>query len=128
MTAGENMSERDLLLSLMNGVGHEYDAVVVMISSQCQIMALEEAQFLFLMHEQRIEQLNTTSHINAHTAHFESNNNCYRRFDQQFQGLQVSPQGNQYAPVILVLIKETKQNLSTTKCTNFPSTGLQFRL
>ncbi|KAL5803006.1 hypothetical protein ACOSQ4_031311 [Xanthoceras sorbifolium] len=43
--AGEEVSERDLLLSLMHGVGHEYDAVVVLISSQKMTMSLEEAQF-----------------------------------------------------------------------------------
>ncbi|KAL5819164.1 hypothetical protein ACOSQ4_023006 [Xanthoceras sorbifolium] len=57
--AGEEVSERDLLLSLMHGVGHEYDSVVVLISSQRSTMSLEEAQFLLLMHEQRIEELNS---------------------------------------------------------------------
>ncbi|KAL5803075.1 hypothetical protein ACOSQ4_031380 [Xanthoceras sorbifolium] len=58
LEAGEDVSERDLLLALMNGVSHEYDSVVVLISSQQHTMPLDDAQFLFLMHEQRIESLN----------------------------------------------------------------------
>ncbi|KAL5813194.1 hypothetical protein ACOSQ3_028144 [Xanthoceras sorbifolium] len=74
--AGEEISERDLLLCLMNGVGHEYDAVVVLISSQRNTMSLEEAQFLLLMHEQRIEQLNSASQVSigGASANFASNN------------------------------------------------------
>ncbi|KAL5822970.1 hypothetical protein ACOSQ4_020870 [Xanthoceras sorbifolium] len=74
--AGEEISERDLLLCLMNGVGHEYDAVVVLISSQRSTMSLEEAQFLLLMHEQRIEQLNSASQVSigGASANFASNN------------------------------------------------------
>ncbi|KAL5740224.1 hypothetical protein ACOSQ2_029404 [Xanthoceras sorbifolium] len=58
--AGEEVSERDLLLSLMHGVGHEYDAV--------------EAQFLLLMHEQRIEQLNSPNNFGGISANFVTNN------------------------------------------------------
>ncbi|KAL5850765.1 hypothetical protein ACOSQ4_008778 [Xanthoceras sorbifolium] len=58
-TAGEEVSERDLLLSLMHGVGYKYDAVVVLISSQRSTISLEEAQVLLLIHEQRIEELNS---------------------------------------------------------------------
>ncbi|KAL5865175.1 hypothetical protein ACOSQ3_002689 [Xanthoceras sorbifolium] len=72
--AGEEVSERDLLLSLMHGVGHEYDAVVVLISSQRMTMSLEEAQFLLLMHEQRIEQLNSPNNFGGISANFVTNN------------------------------------------------------
>ncbi|KAL5748202.1 hypothetical protein ACOSQ2_025499 [Xanthoceras sorbifolium] len=62
-SAGEGVPERDLILSLLNGVGHEYDVVVVHISSQQRTISLEEAQFLFLMHEQRIEHLSSSSQV-----------------------------------------------------------------
>ncbi|KAL5774750.1 hypothetical protein ACOSP7_012307 [Xanthoceras sorbifolium] len=115
--AGEEVSERDLLLSLMHGVGHEYDAVV----------------FLLLMHEQRIEELNSPNNFGGPAANYAANNTrggnpggfnrsgsrgrgrggrfggrklycqlctkpghhafqCYHRFDQQF----VRPQSHQY--------------------------------
>ncbi|KAL5840724.1 hypothetical protein ACOSQ4_013332 [Xanthoceras sorbifolium] len=54
--AGEEVSKRDLLLSLMYGVGHEYDAVVVLISSQQTTMSLEEAQFFTTTHNTILEQ------------------------------------------------------------------------
>ncbi|KAL5744236.1 hypothetical protein ACOSQ2_027352 [Xanthoceras sorbifolium] len=72
MAAGETVSERDLLLSLMNGISQEYNSVVVLISSQHQTMVLEHTQFLFLIYELRIDQLNTTSQINVYATHFTS--------------------------------------------------------
>ncbi|KAL5780818.1 hypothetical protein ACOSQ2_011555 [Xanthoceras sorbifolium] len=78
-TVGEEVSERDLLLSLMHGVGHEYDAVVVLISFQRMTMSLEEAQFQLLMHEQRIEQLNSPNNFEGISANFGANNAGDRR-------------------------------------------------
>ncbi|KAL5824811.1 hypothetical protein ACOSQ3_020874 [Xanthoceras sorbifolium] len=77
---GEEVSEIDLLLSLMHGVGHEYDVVMVLISSQRMTMSLEEAQFLLLMHEQRIEQLNSPSNFRGIFANFATNNAGDRRY------------------------------------------------
>ncbi|KAL5794663.1 hypothetical protein ACOSP7_003257 [Xanthoceras sorbifolium] len=141
--AGEEVNEKDLLLNLMSGVGHEYDPVVVLIANQYKTISLEDAQFMLLMHEQRIEQLNTATQISVGgaSAHYASSSNkgnnnirggynnararnrsrgrggrygnrpgqkihcqlcakpgysalqCYRRFDQQFQG--PNNQGNQ---------------------------------
>ncbi|KAL5834518.1 hypothetical protein ACOSQ4_014015 [Xanthoceras sorbifolium] len=75
MEAREEVPDRDLILALMGGVGHEYDAVVVMISSQHRTMSLEDAQFSFLMHEQHIDQLNTVAQLNISGAstHFAAN-------------------------------------------------------
>ncbi|KAL5823033.1 hypothetical protein ACOSQ4_020933 [Xanthoceras sorbifolium] len=73
-------SQIDLLLSLMHGVGHEYDVVMVLISSQRMTMSLEEAQFLLLMHEQRIEQLNSPSNFRGIFANFATNNAGDRRY------------------------------------------------
>ena len=56
MAAGDIVTNRDLIISLMQGVRQEYDSVVVLVSSQQHTMSVEDAQFLFLMHEQRIEQ------------------------------------------------------------------------
>ncbi|KAL5799655.1 hypothetical protein ACOSQ4_032539 [Xanthoceras sorbifolium] len=72
--AGEEVSKCDLLLSLMYGVGHKYDAVVVLISSQRSTVSLEEAQFLLLMHDQKIEELNSPSSFGGPTANYAANN------------------------------------------------------
>ncbi|KAL5766703.1 hypothetical protein ACOSP7_017320 [Xanthoceras sorbifolium] len=65
MAAGEDVPDRDLILSFISGVGHEYDSVVVLISSQHQTMSLEDAQFLFLMQEQIKEHMNTSTQLNV---------------------------------------------------------------
>ncbi|KAL5811844.1 hypothetical protein ACOSQ3_026794 [Xanthoceras sorbifolium] len=61
LTVGEELNEKDLLLSLMGGIGHEYDPVIILIANQHKTMSLEDAQFMLLMHEQRIEQLNSAT-------------------------------------------------------------------
>ncbi|KAL5820455.1 hypothetical protein ACOSQ3_022337 [Xanthoceras sorbifolium] len=73
MAAREEVSERDLLMSLMNGVGHDYDLVVVLISNQHQTMTLKYAHFSFLMHEQRLVHLDSSNP----SANFVSNNPNY---------------------------------------------------
>ena len=96
MAAGEVVSDRDMIISLLHGVGHEYDSVVTLISSQQNTMLLEDAQFLFLMHEQRIEQLNSTANLSiVPSAQFASSgqnqynnrgNNGYRGGFNNFRG------------------------------------------
>ncbi|KAL5827988.1 hypothetical protein ACOSQ4_019785 [Xanthoceras sorbifolium] len=139
MAAGEDVPDRDLILALMSGVGHEYDVVVVMISSQHRTISLEDAQFLFLMLEQRIDQLNSTTQLNiaGASANFTANQPgnydkkvvailvqiteamaeeemCYKRFDQGFQGPNPSPQAN-YAFITATFI-----------INNLPSSSLSF--
>ncbi|KAL5787307.1 hypothetical protein ACOSP7_004256 [Xanthoceras sorbifolium] len=67
---------------MLNGVGHDYDFVVVLISSQSQTMSLEDAHMLFFMHEKRIEHLNTYSPA----AHFASCNTGYNNKDNACRG------------------------------------------
>ncbi|KAL5833967.1 hypothetical protein ACOSQ3_017641 [Xanthoceras sorbifolium] len=73
--AGQTVPEFDLVLSIMGGLGHNYDPVVVLVSSQHQSMSLEDAQYALMVHEQRLEQLNSISSIDASgaLAHFISN-------------------------------------------------------
>ncbi|KAK2643432.1 hypothetical protein Ddye_025195 [Dipteronia dyeriana] len=61
--ASDTISNRDLILTMMNGVGHEYDSVVTLVTSQQKTVPVKDAQFLLLMHEQRIEQLNSVSNL-----------------------------------------------------------------
>ena len=74
--AGDKVSDRDLILSVVNGVGHEFDAVGVHITSQKNAISLHEAQYLLMLHEQRIEHLNTAAQVDVSpSANFVSNNN-----------------------------------------------------
>ncbi|KAL5855593.1 hypothetical protein ACOSQ4_005395 [Xanthoceras sorbifolium] len=65
ITAGHEVSDYDIILSILNGLGHEYDPVVVLISSQAKTMNVQDVQYLLMLHEQRIEQLNTSSVIDV---------------------------------------------------------------
>lgn len=55
--AGQQVNHHGLILNVLSGVGHEYDPVVVLVSSQKNTMTLQEVQYLLMLHEQRIEQL-----------------------------------------------------------------------
>ncbi|KAL5737759.1 hypothetical protein ACOSP7_030520 [Xanthoceras sorbifolium] len=62
-SAGQTVTNQDLLLSVLNGLGHEYDPVVVMLSQQQLTMSLHEAQYMLMIHEQRIEHLNSVAQV-----------------------------------------------------------------
>ncbi|KAL5825640.1 hypothetical protein ACOSQ3_021703 [Xanthoceras sorbifolium] len=76
-SAGQTVTDQDLLLCVLNGLGHEYDPVVVMLSQQQLTMSLHEAQYMLMIHEQRIEHLNSVAQldIQAPVANFVSSNN-----------------------------------------------------
>ncbi|KAL5799255.1 hypothetical protein ACOSQ4_032139 [Xanthoceras sorbifolium] len=63
--AGEMIKDQDLVLHILNGIGHDYDLVVVLISSQKQSMSLQEVHYLLMIHEQRLAHLNSSSHVNV---------------------------------------------------------------
>ncbi|KAL5823325.1 hypothetical protein ACOSQ3_021297 [Xanthoceras sorbifolium] len=101
--AGEVVNEKDLLLNLMSGVGHEYDPVVVLIANQHKTMSLEDTQFMLLMHEQRIEQLNTATQISVGGAfaHYASsfnkgNNNIIGGYNNARGGNRSRGRGGRY--------------------------------
>lgn len=62
-STSEMIRDHDLLLNMLNGLGHEYDLIVVLISSHKQTMSIQEAQYLLKIHEQRIARLNTVSQV-----------------------------------------------------------------
>lgn len=41
LAAGDEIHEKDLVMSVLNGIGHEFDPVVVIISSQLETVTLE---------------------------------------------------------------------------------------
>ncbi|KAL5798917.1 hypothetical protein ACOSQ2_003737 [Xanthoceras sorbifolium] len=48
---GEVVRDNDLILSILNGIGHEYDPVAVLISLQKQTMSLQEVQCQLMIHK-----------------------------------------------------------------------------
>ncbi|KAJ8768405.1 hypothetical protein K2173_021558 [Erythroxylum novogranatense] len=61
LAAGDDIKEKDLIMSVLNGIGHEFDSVVVLISSQLETVSLENTQYQLMLHEQRITQLNSNT-------------------------------------------------------------------
>ncbi|KAL5815035.1 hypothetical protein ACOSQ4_025676 [Xanthoceras sorbifolium] len=64
-SAGQTVIDQDLILCVLNGLGHKYDSVVVMLSQQQLTMSLHEAQYMLMIHEQRIEHLNSFAQIDV---------------------------------------------------------------
>ncbi|KAL5810165.1 hypothetical protein ACOSQ4_026733 [Xanthoceras sorbifolium] len=64
--AGEMIKDQDLILHILNGIGHDYDPVDVLISFQKQSVSLQEVHYLLMIHEQRLAHLNSSSHVNIH--------------------------------------------------------------
>ncbi|KAL5820678.1 hypothetical protein ACOSQ3_022560 [Xanthoceras sorbifolium] len=63
--AGQTVTEYDMVLNVLNGVGHDYNPVVVLVSSQHKTVTMQETQYQLMMHEQRLEQLNIVSQVDV---------------------------------------------------------------
>ncbi|KAK0598074.1 hypothetical protein LWI29_031379 [Acer saccharum] len=51
---GQTVSDNDLILSMLSGVGRDYDSVVSVVISQRNNISPQEVQYLLLNHEQRL--------------------------------------------------------------------------
>ena len=79
--AGQTVSENDLILSMLSGVGRDYDSVVSVVISQRNNISPQEVQYLLLNHEQRLAQFNSESQLDIPTAsaNFVSGNQSDKR-------------------------------------------------
>ncbi|KAL5753235.1 hypothetical protein ACOSQ2_023742 [Xanthoceras sorbifolium] len=46
--AGEDVKDNDLLLSILNGIGHEYDPIVVLTALQKHTMTIQKTQYMLI--------------------------------------------------------------------------------
>lgn len=70
-TIGQQITNDDLLLYILEGLGVEYDVVVVNLTSREDIVSLQKAQFLIQNHEIHIEQHVATSiHVQEASTNF----------------------------------------------------------
>ena len=53
-TIGEPPDDKELLLAIINGLDHDYETVVSLITYQMDKINIEKVQYLLLMHEQRL--------------------------------------------------------------------------
>ncbi|KAL5831531.1 hypothetical protein ACOSQ3_016942 [Xanthoceras sorbifolium] len=93
LAAGQVITDYDLLASMLGGLGHEFDPVVVFISSERNTVTMQEAQYLLMLHKQRIEQLNISKQLDVSSSistNFAASNNgdkkiyknCRRKLQQ----------------------------------------------
>ncbi|KAL5766826.1 hypothetical protein ACOSP7_017443 [Xanthoceras sorbifolium] len=93
--AGQPMDDRDLLLNVLQGLGSEYDAVIVNITSQ-QGISLQDVQFFLMSYEARLDQHNSSSSLalaNA-SASFAQSNNARGGNNQYNRGRRERGKGN----------------------------------
>ncbi|KAK0586810.1 hypothetical protein LWI29_012692 [Acer saccharum] len=64
---GNPITEEDLLLYLLAGIGSDYDPVVVNVTARTDNLTLHEVYALLLNHESRMEQLAATTNIDTQT-------------------------------------------------------------
>ncbi|KAL5752957.1 hypothetical protein ACOSQ2_023464 [Xanthoceras sorbifolium] len=63
VAAGQPISDRDLLMNILEGVGSEFDAVVVNITSMQSSISVQEAQFLLMSYEAILNQQASSSNF-----------------------------------------------------------------
>ncbi|KAB5519913.1 hypothetical protein DKX38_024232 [Salix brachista] len=57
-SAGQQISDDELILYILGGLGHDYDSVVVNLTSRHDPVTLQEVQYMLQSQEMRLEQLN----------------------------------------------------------------------
>lgn len=53
-TIGEPLGDKDLLLAILNGLDHDYETIISLITYQMDEINIKKVQYLLLMHEQRL--------------------------------------------------------------------------
>ncbi|KAB5573958.1 hypothetical protein DKX38_001152 [Salix brachista] len=66
-SAGQLISDDELTLYILGGLGHDYDSVVVNLTSRHDQVTLQEVQYMLQSQEMRLEQLNLSSPSDTYT-------------------------------------------------------------
>ena len=78
VSAGQSISDDELVLYILGGLGSEFDSVVVNLTSK-DYVTLPEAQFLLQTQELRLETLNTNPIVDVSHAAANTATTAYRR-------------------------------------------------
>lgn len=65
--AGQEITDDDLVLHVLGGLGPEFDVVVVNLTTRSAVPALEEVHSILHTHEMRVAQANTVNNINLNS-------------------------------------------------------------
>ncbi|KAL5822876.1 hypothetical protein ACOSQ4_020776 [Xanthoceras sorbifolium] len=87
MAAGQTITEQDLVAYVLGGLGLEFDPVICNIASKKEDITLQDAQFLLIGYESRLEQYHasTTIDISQATANLSAKSANFARGGNQFQ-------------------------------------------
>ncbi|KAL5848350.1 hypothetical protein ACOSQ4_006363 [Xanthoceras sorbifolium] len=87
MAAGQVITEQDLVAYILGGLGLEFDHVVCNIASKKSKITLQDAQFLLMNYESRLEQYHasTTIDIGQASANSSTKSANFARGGSQFQ-------------------------------------------
>ncbi|KAL5807575.1 hypothetical protein ACOSQ4_030308 [Xanthoceras sorbifolium] len=87
MAAGQTMTEQDLVAYILGGLGLEFDPIICNIASKKEEITLQDAQFLLMGYESRLEQYHasTTIDISQATANLSAKTANFARGGNQFQ-------------------------------------------
>uniref|UniRef100_A0A803Q3J9 Integrase catalytic domain-containing protein n=1 Tax=Cannabis sativa TaxID=3483 RepID=A0A803Q3J9_CANSA len=74
--AGQAISDEDLALYILGGLGSEYESIVVSLTSRSEPLTLQELQFMLHSHEVRLQQLSAIAlqNVQANLANLSLNN------------------------------------------------------
>ncbi|KAL5833871.1 hypothetical protein ACOSQ3_017545 [Xanthoceras sorbifolium] len=94
MAAGQTMTEQDLVAYILGGLGLEFDPIICNIASKKEEITLQDAQFLLMEYESRLEQYHAsttidtsqaTANLSAKTANLSAKTANFVRGGNQFQ-------------------------------------------
>ncbi|KAL5761085.1 hypothetical protein ACOSQ2_019923 [Xanthoceras sorbifolium] len=64
IAAGQPISDRDLLMNVLEGLSNEFDVVVVNITSMQSTISVQEAQFVLMSYEAGLNQQASSASMN----------------------------------------------------------------
>ncbi|KAL5778930.1 hypothetical protein ACOSQ2_009667 [Xanthoceras sorbifolium] len=68
MAAGQTITEQDLVAYILGGLGLEFDPVICNIASKKEDITIQDAQFLLMGYESRLEQYHASTTIDISQA------------------------------------------------------------
>ncbi|KAL5734663.1 hypothetical protein ACOSP7_032524 [Xanthoceras sorbifolium] len=67
-TAGQQTNDQNVVMSVSNGLGIEYDHVVMLVTSREDDITINEVQYLLMAQEQRLERITTAATLDLTNA------------------------------------------------------------
>ena len=68
LAAGQTITDEELILYILGGLGQEYESVVVNLTSRQDNITLQEVQYMLQTQEMLLEQLTSASTIDVNNA------------------------------------------------------------